>query len=196
MLKQQMIALVKNILDFFDWLDNHVFGGFLLLIGIIVAFLAVKYIVNRQIGKAGKDKEVLELILATAIPKGVEYFPVYAYKRERIGRHGMRCWDYAIGMAQDRMYIVSLSFENKEMEGTGVVIYRRDELAQIGIVDSNFKGTCHNVSLWDKKDTPFMQFNVDEVVVKLDKHDYVNIHQQEEVKAFIERLETWKSGMV
>lgn len=166
----------------------------LLFIGIFVLVFVILWIKTSFEEKKGvnsQEKAAVNRILQTVVPEYAQSVPVYAYWRLNTGRHSYKCWYYALALTTERLYIVPLVFSGTEVgHGQPVVIMKE----QLGAVDCGKPGgRMHFIKLMDKNNNKILEMVVEERNTKLDKTYPVNIMQEEETRAFMQRLEQWSS---
>ncbi len=174
----------------FDFMDNHPMLSLGIIFGSIIVYYVTKYFID---GKKGVDSQerykVLE-ILKKVIPVEERYVPVYAYWAQsttwsKSGKY------YAMGITDDRLYIVPLYIAGEEIGYKESFVITRDSL---GKIDSGKPGGgMRFVHLYDKNRKEIFKFTVDIKNTKLDKAYPVNITQTEEFHAFFAKLDEWKN---
>ncbi len=174
----------------FDFTDNYPVLSFGIIFGSIIIYYVTKYFID---GKKGVDSQehykVLE-ILKKVIPVEEDYVPVYAYW-DQSGRWIKSGKFYAMGITDDRLYIVPLYIAGEEIGYKESLVITRDSL---GKIDSGKPGGgMRFVYLYDKNGKEIFRFTVDINNTKLDKACPVNITQTEEFHAFFAKLEEWEN---
>lgn len=181
------MEFLGNLLRF---LDKYPLFIWVLIIGTAVVYVAIREFIGYQKGKDGVDKANILTILKGIIPAGVDYVPVYAYWRVDTGRYSTDTWFYAIGMAQNQMYVANLNFSNKKMECKNYFILRKEDIGRIGFGD--LTGKKRDIYIYNRNQSPLLNLYVEEINTHTDKTYPVNIHQKEEKQAFMQRITEWK----
>ncbi len=173
----------------FDFMDNHPMLILGIIFGGIIVFYLVKYLIDSKKGINSQARYKVLEILKRVIPVEEKYVPVYAYwvqgtRRISYGKY------YAMGITDDRLYIVPLHIAGEEIGYKGSFVITRDSL---GKIDSGKPGGgMRFVSLYDKNQKEIFKFIVDPKNTKLDRAYPVNITQTEEFHAFFAKLDEWK----
>ena len=168
----------------------------LLFFGAIVIIFVIMWIktsFDEKKGVNSREKAAVNVILQKIVPEYPQSVPVYAYWRLNTGRHSCKCWYYALALTTERLYIVPLTFAGTEIgHGQPVVILK----AQLGAVDCGKSGgKIHFIKFMDKNQNKILEVIVAERNTKLDKTYPVNIMQEEETRAFMQRLEQWSRAL-
>ncbi len=159
-----------------------IFGG-------IIVYYWVKYLIDSKKGINSQARYKVLEILKKVIPPEEKYVPVYAYW-DQSSRWIASGKYYAMGITDDRLYIVPLHIAGEEMGYKECFVITRDSL---GKIDSGKPGGgMRFVSLYDKNQKEIFKFTVDEKNTKLNKAYPVNITQTEEFHAFFAKLEEWE----
>ncbi len=172
----------------FEFIDNHPMLSLGIVAGLIIVYYMTKYFID---GKKGVDSQarfkVLE-ILKKVIPVEEEYVPVYAYWAQST-RWSKSSKYYALGITDDKLYVVPLYIAGEELGYKDSFVITRDNL---GKIDSGKPGGgMRFVYLYDKNQKEIFKFTVDIKNTKLDREYPVNITQTEEFHAFFAKLEEW-----
>ncbi len=174
----------------FDFMDNHPMLFLGIIFGSIIVYYVTKYFIDCKKGVDSQARcKVLE-ILKKVIPVEEKYVPVYAYwiqstKMISSGKY------YALGITDDKLYIVPLYLAGEEIGYKESFVITRDSL---GKIDSGKPGGgMRFVYLYDKNRKEIFKFTVDIKNTKLDKAYPVNITQTEEFHAFFAKLDEWKN---
>jgi len=173
----------------FDFMDNHPMLILGIIFGGITAYYLAKYLLDSKKGIDSQAHYKVLDILKKVIPSEEKYIPVYAYWVEGSRRisHGTY---YAMGITDDKLYIVPLYIAGEEIGYKESFVITRDSL---GKIDSGKPGGgMRFVYLYDKNKNMIFKFTVDEKNTKLDKAYPVNIAQTEEFHAFFAKLDEWE----
>ncbi len=177
----------------FDFMDNHPMLILGIIFGGIIIYYCAKYWINSKNGINSQARYKVLEILKKVIPEQEQYVPVYAYwvQGSRMISHGQY---YAMGITDDRLYIVPLYIAGEEMGYKESFVITRDSL---GKIDSGKPGGgMRFVTLYDKNQKEIFKFTVDEKNTKLDKAYPVNITQTEEFHAFFAKLDEWGKNIL
>lgn len=170
--------------DFTEILLLSVLGA--IVIGIIASVI-IKDAVGIKKGVNSKERfRVLE-ILKEVIPTGENYVPIYAYQEIRYKRP---CEYYALGITDDKLYIVPLQITKKEISYKNSFVVTRGSVGKITLGKPG--GSTQFVWLYDKKQNEIIRFVVEENNTKISRTFPVNITQKEEYRAFLEKLHEWQ----
>lgn len=170
--------------DFTEILLLSVLGA--IVIGIIASVI-IKDAVGIKKGVNSKERfRVLE-ILKEVIPTGENYVPIYAYQEIRYKRP---CEYYALGITDDKLYIVPLQITKKEISYKSSFVVTRGSVGKITLGKPG--GSTQFVWLYDKKQNEIIRFVVEENNTKISRTFPVNITQKEEYRAFLAKLHEWQ----
>lgn len=174
--------------DLFDFMDRHP----MLILGAIVvaifAYTVIKYFIDAKKGVNSEERKKVLEILKKVVSAEEMYVPVYSYWTEHYG-NSAKCWYYAMGITEEKLYVVPLHIAGKEIGYDKTYVVTKDSL---GKIDSGKPGgPAHYIHLYDKNQKEFLKFIVEEKNTKMDKTCPVNIVQKEECRAFMEKLEQW-----
>lgn len=170
--------------DFTEILLLSVLGA--IVIGIIASVI-IKDAVGIKKGVNSKERfRVLE-ILKEVIPTGENYVPIYAYQEIRYKRP---CEYYALGITDDKLYIVPLQITKKEISYKNSFVVTRGSVGKITLGKPG--GSTQFVWLYDKKQNEIIRFVVEENNTKISRTFPVNITQKEEYRAFLAKLHEWQ----
>lgn len=166
----------------------------LLILGAAVVGTIVSVVLRDRIGikKGVNSKEryrVLE-ILKEVIPTGEKYVPIYAYQEIR---HKRPCEYYALGITDEKLYIVPLQITKKEISYKSGFVITRDSIGKIACGKPG--GSMQFVWLYDKNQNEIIRFVAEENNTKISRTFPVNITQKEEYHAFLTKLEEWKNNI-
>ncbi len=176
----------------FDFMDNHPMLMLGIIFGGIIAYYLAKYWLDSKKGTDSQARYKVLEILKKVIPAEEKYVPVYAYWVDGSRRilHGKY---YALGITDDKLYIVPLYIAGEEIGYKESFVITRDRL---GKIDSGKPGGgMRFVYLYDKSKKEIFKFTVDIKNTKLDKAYPVNITQTEEFHAFFAKLDEWKTEL-
>ncbi|MCI8937935.1 MAG: hypothetical protein HFI44_13975 [Lachnospiraceae bacterium] len=164
------------------------FGVF--AVGVLVVW--IKSIFDEKKGIDSPEKRKIEEILQKIMQENKEfgeYVSVYAYQREDHARSS-RCWYYAIALTAEKMYVVPLTFGDKEIGHAKAVVIEKDWVDKIDTGKPG--GPIYFIKCTDSNGKVILDFRLEEKNTKLDKTYPVNIVQVEEARAFMQILEQWK----
>ena len=176
----------------FDFMDNHPILTLEIIFGGIIVYYLANYLIDSKKGIHSQARYKVLEILKKVIPAEKKYVPVYAYwvqgsKRILSSKY------YAMGITDDRLYIVPLYIAGKEIGYKESFVITRDSL---GKIDSGKPGgSMRFVFLYDKNQKEIFKFTVDEKNTKLNKTYPVNITQTEEFHAFFAKLDEWEKAL-
>ena len=172
-------------------IEEHAVALFFGIFALIFLFVWIKTLFDEKKGINSPEKLAVNRILQALVPEYTQSVPVYAYWRLNTGRHSYKCWYYALALTTTKLYIVPLVFAGTEVgHGQPVVISKE----QLGSVDCGKPGgKMHFIKLMDKNQNKILELIVEERNTKLDKTYPVNIMQEEETRAFMQRLEQWQN---
>ncbi len=153
-----------------------------------VASVILRDIIGVKKGVNSKERfRVLE-ILKEVIPAGEKYVPIYAYQEIR---HKRPCEYYALGITDDKLYIVPLQIKKKEISYKNGFVITRGSIGKI--VCGKPGGSTQFVWLYDKEQKEIIRFVAEKNNTKISRTFPVNITQTEEYHAFLEKLEEWRT---
>jgi len=175
-----------------DLMDNHLMSTLGIIFGGIIAYYWAKYLIDSNKGINSQARYKVLEILKKMIPAEEKYVPVYAYWQQgsRMISSGKY---YAMGITDDRLYIVPLYIAGEEIGYKDSYVITRDSLGKIDSGKSG--GSMRFVYLYDKNQKEIFKFTVDEKNTKLDKSYPVNITQTSEFYAFFAKLDEWKNNI-
>ncbi len=176
----------------FDFMDNHPMLILGIIFGGVIAYYLAKYWLDGKKGTDSQERYKVLQILKEVIPAEEKYVPVYAYWEDG-SRRILHCKYYAMGITDDKLYIVPLYIAGEEIGYKESFVITRDRL---GKIDSGKPGGgMRFVSLYDKNQKEIFKFTVDIKNTKLNKAYPVNITQTEEFHAFFAKLDEWKTKL-
>ncbi len=145
-------------MDFIDILLLVILGA--AVAAIIVSVLFRDWI-GAKIGVNSKERfRVLE-ILKEVIPAGENYVPIYAYQEIR---HKRPSEYYALGITDDKLYIVPLQITKKEISYKGGFVITRSSIGKI--VCGKSGGSMQFVWLYDENQNEIIRFVAEEKTQK------------------------------
>lgn len=173
----------------FDFMDNHPMLTLGIIFGGIIVYYWAKCLIDSKKGINSQARYKVLEILKKVIPVEEKYVPVYAYwvQGSRMISSGKY---YAMGITDDKLYVVPLYIAGEEIGYKESFVITRDSL---GKIDSGKPGGgIRFVYLYDKNQKEIFKFTVDEKNTKLDTVYPVNITQTEEFHAFFAKLDEWE----
>ncbi len=173
----------------FDFMDNHPMLTLAIVFMGIIVYYVTKYFIDSRNGINSRERYKVMEILKKVIPVEEKYVPVYADWIQSSGRISSGKY-YAMGITDDKLYIVPLCIAGEEIGYKESFVITRDSL---GKIDSGKPGGgMRFVHLYDKNRKEIFKFVVSEKNTKLDKAYPVNITQTEEFHAFLTKLDEWE----
>lgn len=177
-------------LELFDFMDRHPLLILGAIVVAIVAYTIIKYFIDAKKGANSEERKKVLDILKKVVPTEEMYVPVYAYWNEPYGPgKSVKCWYYALGITEDKLYVVPLHIAGKEIGYDKTYVIAKERLGKVDCGKPG--GSMHFIHLYDKNQKEVFRFVVEEKNTKLDRTYPVNIVQIEECRAFMEKLEQW-----